>query len=155
MQNANDGRSNNETRKKCSDIDATLTIPITLGVTLEQASIKHAISEYEHRSDSTHLPPRELGRAPDEVLYKHDRWCCLHRQGCGERAMASSVPLLSLTLQMLLRLRRIARVRCSVWYLGGKSRWCRRRIQSVARTRVYICSMIMLAGGISSIVPFQ
>ena len=85
MQNANDGRSNNETRKKCSDIDATLTIPITLGVTLEQASIKHAIGEYEHRSDSTHLPPRELGPAPDEVQYKHNRWCCLHRQGCGER----------------------------------------------------------------------
>ena len=93
MQNANDGRSNNETRKKCSDIDATLTIPITLGVTLEQASIKHAIGEYAHRSDSTHLPPREFGPAPDEVQYKHGRWCCLHRQGCGERSDGEFCPV--------------------------------------------------------------
>ena len=119
---------------------ATLTVSITLGKKLGYASIQPAIGDYECRSNSIHLRPRELGLAQDEVQYKHDKWCSLHRQVCRERGddELSLSPLLFQTRirQMLLQLIKANNSGAVLGVISGRrikegqrdgaaSRWCK------------------------------
>ena len=88
----------------------------------EQVAIKRAVGGYD-RSESIHLPLRGLGLAPDQVQYKHDKRCYVHRQVCGEQSdseVCSPLLFLMRGTRQMLGLRRIVwyGVRCGIWEEG-------------------------------------
>ena len=75
------------------------------------SSDMRAIGGYDNRRDSVHLPPRNLGLAPDQVQYKHDKRCCMPIDRSAESgAMASSVPVAIPD----------ERDSADAWHLGGR-----------------------------------